>query len=200
MKRIVSIFLVLLCFIVSQAQPSGTAIRENFQFAKKVEIKEAAGKNFRYEMAVRSESLDTLGGVRFFGAATDRNDNLISSKFVHIEKRKEQEWTIFTIVGQIPEHTNSVWFFTSVTAPGTYYFDDISLFLETYPGSWKQLGITNSSFEDSSPVMFAGYAIPDQKSSNPKTTLSEKIYKTGSHSLMIKYTDEKEQKNLLAGE
>ena len=151
-------------------------------------------------MAVRSESLDTLGGVRFFGAATDRNDNIISSKFVNIEKRKEQEWTIFTIVGQIPEHTTSVWFFTSVTAAGTYYFDDISLFVENYPGSWKQLGISNSSFEDSSPVMFAGYAIPDQKSSNPKTTLSEKVYKTGSHSLMIKYTDEKEQKNLLAGE
>ena len=184
----------------SQAQPSWTAIRENFQFAKKVDIKESAGKNFRYEMAVRSESLDTLGGVRFFGAATDRNDNLISSKFVNIEKRKEQEWTIFTIVGQLPEHTTSVWFFTSVTTAGTYYFDDISLFLETYPGSWKQLGISNSSFEDSSPVLFAGYAIPDQKSNNPKTTLSEKIYKTGSHSLMIKYTDEKEQKNLLAGE
>jgi hypothetical protein len=200
MKRIVSIFLVLLCFIVSQAQPSRTAIRENFQFAKKVDIKESAGKNFRYEMAVRSESLDTLGGVRFFGVATDRNDNLISSKFVNIEKRKEQEWTIFTIVGQIPEHTTSVWFFTSVKAAGTYYFDDISLFLETYPGAWKQLGITNSSFEDSSPVLFAGYAIPDQKSNNPRTTLSKKIYKTGSHSLMIKYTDEKEQKNLLAGE
>ena len=200
MKRIVSIFLPLLCFIVSQAQPSGIAIRENFQFAKKVEIKESAGKNFRYEMAVRSDSPDTLDGVRFFGAATDRNDNIISSKFVNIEKRREQEWTIFTIVGQLPEHTTSVWFFTSVTAAGTYYFDDISLFLESHPGSWKQIGITNSSFEDSSPVLFAGFAIPDQKSNNPRTSLTEKIYKTGKHSLMIKYTDVKEPKNLLSGE
>ena len=200
MKRIVPVFLLLFSFISSQAQPSWKAIRENFQFAKKVEIKESAGKNFRYEMAVRSEILDTLGGVRFFGAATDRNDNLISSKFVTIEKRTEQEWTIFTIVGQLPENTTAVWFFTSVTATGTYYFDDISLFLETQPGAWKQIGITNSSFEDSSPVLFAGYAIPDQKSNNPRTTLSEKIFKTGKHSLMIIYRDEKEPKNLLTGE
>jgi hypothetical protein len=200
MKRIVSIFLTLLTFIISQAQPSWNAIREDFQFAKKIEIKESAGKNFRYEMAVRSESADTLNGIRFFGAATDRKDNLISNKFVTLEKRKEQEWTIFTIVGQLPEHTNAVWFFTSVTATGTYYFDDISLFLETYPGSWKQIGVVNSSFEDSSPALFAGYAIPDQNSNNPKTTLTEKIYKTGTHSLMIKYTEDKEPKNLLTGE
>ncbi|MHA4845427.1 hypothetical protein ACX0G7_14740 [Flavitalea antarctica] len=200
MKRIVSIFLFLVAFTQIKAQPSWTAIRENFQFAKKVEIKESAGKNFRYEMAIRSDGMDTLTGVRFFGAATDRNDNLISSKFVNIEKRTEQEWTIFTIVGQLPEKTSAVWFFTAVTATGTYYFDDISLFLETNPGSWKQLGIVNSSFEDSSPALFAGYSISQEKSGNPRTSLSEKIFKTVKHSLMITYTDEKEPRNLISGE
>ena len=54
MKRIVSIFLFLVAFTQIKAQPSWTAIRENFQFAKKVEIKESAGKNFRYEMIIMS--------------------------------------------------------------------------------------------------------------------------------------------------
>lgn len=200
MKRIVAIFLMLVSFIAAQAQPSLKAIRENFQFAKKVEIKECAGKNFRYEMAVRSENLDTLGGVQFFGAATDKNDNLINTRFVDIEKRTEQEWTILTIVGRLPENTTAVWFFTSVTSTGTYYFDDISLFLETRPGAWKQLGVSNSSFEDKSPVLFAGYAIPDQKSRNPRTSLSEKIYKTGKYSLKITYIQENDKANLLTGE
>ena len=191
---------MIFSFFGSQAQPSLKAIRDNFQFAKKVEIKECAGKNFRYEMAVRSENLDTLGGVHFFGAATDQYDNLINTRFVEIEKRTEQEWTILTIVGRLPENTVAVWFFTSVTTAGTYYFDDISLFLETRPGAWKQLGITNSSFEDRSPVLFAGYNIPDQKSRNPRTSLSEKIYKTGKYSLKITYTREKESGNVLTGE
>lgn len=202
MKRIVPVFLLLLIvtgLTSTQAQPSEKVIRENFQFAKKVDIKENAGKNFRYEMAVRSD-LDTHNGVRFFGAATDGNDNLISSKFVNIEKRREQEWTIFTIVGKLPEKATSIWFFTAVTTSGIYYFDDISLFLETQPGSWKQLSITNSSFEDSSPALFAGYAISKQKSGNPRTSLSEKVFKTGKHSLMITYTEEKVPGNLLTGE
>jgi hypothetical protein len=200
MKRIVSIFLTLFAFTATHAQPSWSAVRENFQFAKKVEIKASAGKQFRYEMAVRSTDPDTLTGVRFFGEAMDSNGNPLSSKFVNIEKRQEQEWTIFTIVGQLPEHTTAVWFFTSVTETGTYYFDDISLFLETHPGAWKQVGIVNSSFEDSSPALFAGYSISEQKSGSPRTTLSEKIYKTGKHSLMITFTDEKEPSSLISGE
>jgi len=66
MKRIFSISLML--FIVSgiRAQSSTEAIRENFQFAKKVEISESAGKNFRYEMAVHSDKAESLEGVHFF--------------------------------------------------------------------------------------------------------------------------------------
>jgi len=125
---------------------------------------------------------------------------MISNKFLNIEKRTEQEWTVFTIVGQLPEGTSSIWFYTSVTQAGIYYFDDISLFVEASAGSWKQLSISNSSFEDRSPVMFAGYAVIQQKSGNPRTSLSEKIYKTGTHSLMITYSNEKEPLNLRTGE
>lgn len=200
MKRIVSISLILFIVTAIRAQSSKHAISENFQFAKKVEISQSAGKNFRYEMAVHSDKPESLESVRFFGVATDANDKLISNKFLKIEKRTEQEWTVFTIVGQLPEGATSVWFYTSVTQAGTYYFDDISLFVEASPASWKQLSVSNSSFEDSSPVMFAGYAVTQQKSGNPRTTLSEKIYKTGTHSLMITYSNDKEPLNLRTGE
>jgi hypothetical protein len=200
MKRIASIFLMLFVLTAVHAQSSLDFGRETFQFAKKIEISESAGKNFRYEMAVHSDNADSLGGIRFFGVATDVNEKSISDKFVNIEKRAEQEWTVFTIVGHLPKGTTSVSFYTSVTTAGTYYFDDISLFVETYPGTWKQLGVVNSSFEDRSPVMFAGYAVIQQKSGNPRTTLSEKIYKTGRHSLMISYSNEKEISNLRTGE
>jgi len=200
MKRILAIFLTLLAITAVQAQPGWTAKKENFQFAKKVPVAQSAGKNFRYEMAVRSESIDTLTGVQFFGIATDRNDQLTSNKFSNIEKRTEQEWTIFTLVGTLPENAASIWFFTSVTSAGTYYFDDISFFLEMHPGAWKQLGIPNSSFEENTPEMFTGYAIMKQKSGNPITSLSEKIFKTGKRSLMITYVAEPDTKNLLSGE
>lgn len=200
MRRIAIIFLITSIVSAIHAQPSPDPVREDFQFSKKIEINQAAGKTFRYEMAVHSDNPDTLAGIRFFGIAADRNDKQISGKFLNIEKRTEQEWTVFTLVGQLPEGTASVRFYTSVTAAGTYYFDDISLFIETRPGSWKQLGVQNSSFEETSPVMFAGYAIVQQKSGNPRTSLSEKIFKTGKHSLMITYSANKEIPNLRAGE
>jgi len=218
MKRIASIFLSL-CVLNSAhaqnhlpayfAEPSSLntmnaanapEIKEKYQFAKKVALGDWAGHAFRYEMAVRSESNDSISGLQFFGAATDKNSNMLPDKFVTIEKRYEQEWTIFTIVGTLPKNTDYVWFFTSVTTSGTYYFDDISLFLENTPGSWKQQGVENASFEDNSNDRFAGYAVMNTGSGNPHTALSDKIFKTGKQSLMITYQEERQFKNVMAGE
>jgi hypothetical protein len=199
MKRIIFTFLVFLIVFSVTAQPAQIAEKEIFQFAKKVTINAPSGKNFRYEMAVRSETGDTVSGIRFFGAAADRNDKLFDNKFFQTEKRTEQEWTIYTIVGRMPENTASVWFYTSVTTTGTFYFDDISLFVESQPGAWKQLDIYNSSFEERSPGIVAGFAIMNQKSGNPKTALSQKIYKTGKYSLMVIYSAEKEPVGFTTG-
>ena len=201
MNRISYIFLLLIIYTTVQAQEIK---QEKYQFAKKISLSDLAGKSFRYEMAVSTGSSDTLSGLKFYGIAADKNDKLFNSRFLNIEKRIEQEWTIYTIVGQVPENAASIWFFTSVTAAGTYYFDDISLFIQPYPGSWKQVNLDNPSFENKSSnrssEMFSGYAIKNPKSGNPKTSLSEKIYKTGKYSLMITFSEEKVTSNLIAGE
>jgi hypothetical protein len=199
MKRIVTIFLASVICLATNAQRARTADKESFQFAKKIVINSAGGQNFRYEMAVRSENGETVPDIRFFGSAADRDDQLISDKFIDIEKRTEQEWTIFTIVGRMPTNTASIWFFTSVTARGTYYFDDISFFVEHRPGSWRQVDIYNSSFEEKAPGI-AGFAIMNQKSGNPKTALSQKVFKTGRYSLMIRNEPEREPSKFISGE
>lgn len=204
MKRIVTIFLLLIFSLTIQAQSVWTANHEKYQFAKKIPIRDLAGKSFRYEMAVSTGSSDTLSGLKFYGMAADKNDKLFNTRFLNIEKRIEQEWTIYTIVGQVPENAASIWFFTSVTATGTYYFDDISLFIQSYPGSWKQVNLDNPSFENKSSnkssEVFSGYAVKNPKSGNPRTSLSEKVYKTGKYSLMITFSEAKVTSNLIAGE
>ena len=197
MKRIAYIFLMLIIYTTIHAQEIN---HEKYQFAKKIPVSSLPGKSFRYEMAVSTGSSDTLSGLKFYGMAADKSDKLFNARFLNIEKRIEQEWTIYTIVGQVPENAASIWFFTSVTATGTYYFDDISLFIQPYPGSWKQVNLDNPSFENKSSEMFSGYAIKNPKSANPRTSLSEKVYKTGKYSLMITFSEEKGTSNLIASE
>jgi hypothetical protein len=200
MKKIVSIFLCILIASLSHSQEQWAIDQETFQFAKQVSVAGLKGKNFRYEMAVRSENQDSVPGLVFYGVASGNNGNLSATRFLKTEKRIEQEWTVLTIIGKVPENATSLWFLASVNVAGTFYFDDISCFVEKQPGSWRQLEISNSSFEEGNRDTFAGYLIIKEKSGNPKTALSGKIYKTGKQSLMIRLTNYPDSRNFVSGE
>jgi hypothetical protein len=151
-------------------------------------------------MAVRSTGADKVRAVQFYGIAARKSGELFNDKLLQVEKRTEQDWTIFTLVGRFPEGATDMWFFTSVTSAGIYYFDDINLYIEEARGAWQQADVFNPSFEEKSTEQVAGYAIMNQKSGNPKTTLSQQVYKTGKSSLMITFSEEKIAKHLIAGE
>ncbi|RYZ47230.1 MAG: hypothetical protein EOP49_21970, partial [Sphingobacteriales bacterium] len=121
MKRIVSVFLALIIFIPAIAQHDLPPATKSFRFSKKVSLIKQAGKNFRYEMAVRAEDLQTSPGVKFYGIASDLNGKPVPGKFEKIEQRREQEWVIYTIIGQLPESAVSVSFYTDIPARGTWY-------------------------------------------------------------------------------
>lgn len=158
---------------------------EEFYFVKEVPVKDYRGMNFRYEIAVRSNPADTLSKVRVHGINVGKGrEDFIASDF-SIETRQEQAWTIYTIVGKVDEEAFKLWFYTAVNGNGEFYFDDISFYVETEPGRWKQLLLPNSSFESTSKNIFDGYYVSRRNSSTLNTQVSRSVYKSGKTALQV---------------
>lgn len=159
--------------------------RDEFYFIKEIAAKDLRNKNFRYEIAVKSNPGDSLSKVRIRGAAIgSESDDVLASNY-SVETRQEQDWTIYTVIGQVPEGAWRLWFYSAVNGNGHFYFDDISFYVEEQAGHWRQVKVFNPSFEEKNPDIFAGYYVNHRRSPNVETALSTAVYKTGRHSLHV---------------
>ena len=186
MKKTLLFPLFLFILLSSFAQSGYYHFAEEFYFVKEILVSNYKGNQFRYEIAVKSRPADTLSKVRIHGIASGHGkENFIKSNFV-LESRMEQEWTIYTIIGQVQEEAHKLLFYASVNGNGDFYFDDVNFYVEESSGKWKQLGLFNPSFEISKPDIFAGYYVSKRRSEGLKLHLSDEIYKTGTFSLNVK--------------
>ncbi len=199
MKKIAAIFSLLCMALITNAQQAQPAT-DSFHFSKNIPVLPGEGRHFRYEMAVSSTTADNFAGLSFYGLATKGNKLLTSHTYKVAEQRTEQDWTILTIEGVLPSEADALCFFTRVSSPGTYYFDDLSLYLETARGNWKQHNIVNHSFEQLNGNGLADFAVKQSPAGNPKALISGKMAKTGRFSLMITYLPSKETPRFVAGE
>src|SRR5882724_9486142 len=101
MKKLSVLFFSCLCFLSSFAQSEWYHYAEDFYFVKEVPVTGFRGKNFRYEIAVRSNPSDSLSKVRIHGIAMGKGqEDFLKSDF-SVETRTEQEWTIYTVIGTV---------------------------------------------------------------------------------------------------
>jgi threonyl-tRNA synthetase len=188
MKKICAIFFASLCVLSSYGQTpvSWYHYTEEFYFVKEVSVIPLQGKNFRYEIAVKANPADTLSKVRIHGVGVGKGaDDFLHSDFT-VETRTEQDWTIYTVIGTIMPEAKKLWFYAAVNGNGTFYFDDLSFYIEEQPGRWRQLHLFNASFEEKQPDIFAGYYVSRRKSAHVRTVLSRDVVKTGQKSLQVK--------------
>jgi hypothetical protein len=186
MKKTLLFPLFLIFFIASSGQSGWYHFAEEFYFVKEISISNYKGKQFRYEIAVRSNPADTFSKIRIHGIASGKGrEDFIKSNFV-VESRGEQEWTIYTVIGQVQEEAYKLLFYASVNGNGDFYFDDVNFYVEENPGKWKQLQLFNPSFEISKPDIFAGYYVSKRRSDGLSVHLSDKIFKTGNLSLNVR--------------
>jgi len=186
MKKTLLFSLFLFCFIISFAQSGWYHFAEEFYFVKEISVTNYRGKQFRYEIAVRSNPADTFSKIRVHGIAAGKGrEDFIKSNFV-LESRIEQEWTIYTIAGQIQDGVYKLLFYSSVNGNGDFYFDDINFYIEEKQGKWKQLELFNPSFEISKPDIFAGYYVSKRRSDGLSVHLSDRVFKTGNLSLNVR--------------
>lgn len=158
---------------------------EEFYFVKEVPVKDLCGKNFRYEIAVKSNPSDTLSKVRIHGINVGKGrEDFLHTDF-DMEVRSEQDWIIYTLVGTIDPQAFKVWFYTAVNGNGDFYFDDISFYVEMAPGQWKQLQLPNNSFETRSNNIFDGYYVSTRGSKNIQIKLTDETVKSGRKALYV---------------
>lgn len=186
MKKTWLFTVFLLCFIISFGQSGWYHFAEEFYFVKEISVADYKGKQFRYEIAVKSNPADTFSKIRIHGIASGKGkEEFIKSNFV-LESRVEQEWIIYTIIGQVQDEAYKLLFYASVNGNGNFYFDDVNFYIEEKTGRWKQLQLFNPSFEISKPDIFAGYYVSKRRSDGLRVHLSDQVFKTGHHSLSIK--------------
>jgi hypothetical protein len=185
MKKVFPILFACLFAFTSFAQNASYHYPEEFYFVKEVAAKDFAGKNFRYEIAVKSDPADTLSKVRIHGVGVGKgHDDFLNSNFT-VETRTEQDWTIYTVVGSVKPAAVRLWFYAAVNGNGKFYFDDLSFYVEEYTGHWKQVPLFNHSFEEKGKNIFTGYYVSTRKSANVRTQLSDQVVKTGQYSLFV---------------
>lgn len=187
MKKVLSIFFVCLCAFTSFGQSRASYhYPETFYFSKEVPVDYLGGVNFRYEIAVKANASDTLSKVRIYGVGLDKTHGELPNGNFKIETRQEQDWTIYTVIGKIDQNATKLGFYASVNGNGNFYFDDISFYLENRPGSWRQVSLYNSSFEEEDPDIFAGYSISRTKNNRVQTLISKDVVKSGRRALLVK--------------
>ncbi|MFT3826271.1 MAG: hypothetical protein QM731_20275 [Chitinophagaceae bacterium] len=187
MKKAALVFFTGLLYLsaTAQTQLSSYHYTEEFYFVKEIPVTAYQGKNFRYEIAVRADASDTLSRVRIHGiAAGAGKDDFINSNY-KVESRQEQDWIIYTVIGSIQPHAKRLWFYAAVNGNGRFYFDDISFYVEEQKGHWKQLQISNPSFEENKADIFSGYYVSTRRSSTVQTSLSQQVFKTGQQALLV---------------
>lgn len=185
MKKVFPILFACLFALSSFAQNVVYHYPEEFYFVKEVAASTYAGKNFRYEIAVRSNPADTLSKVRIHGVGVGKGPNDFLGGEFEVETRTEQDWTIYTVIGTVRPEATRLWFYAAVNGNGKFYFDDISFYIEDTPGHWKQVPLFNHSFEENSRNIFTGYYVSTRKSPGVRTERSQEVAKTGQYSLLV---------------
>ena len=169
----------------SSAQNEWYYFPDEIYFVKEVPAKEFRGMHFRYQIAVKANASDTFSKVRVNGVGVGKgqNDFLNNSGFTK-GYHYENNWTIYTITGTVPQQAWKLWFYSAVNGNGEFYFDNISFSVEE-DGEWLEIELPNSSFEESSKNLFNGYYVNIRKTPHLKTSVSRDAAFHGDYSLHI---------------
>lgn len=108
------------------------------------------GKKFRLTAAVRTDFRED-GGFAYLWARVNREDG--SPGFFHNTwetPRTPKDWDLFSIEGMIDEDAEKLTVGCGVMVPGIAWFDGFQLSVETQPGVWMEVPLSNGDFEDAS--------------------------------------------------
>ena len=174
--------LLLFCIIsglqhAAQCQSDWYYFPDEMYFVKEVPARELRGKEFRYQIAVKSMPTDTFSKVRINGVAAGKGmDDFLNNSTFNKQITTEGDWTIYTITGVVPQEAWKLWFYSAVNGNGDFYFDNVQFYVRE-GSDWVQLDISNPSFEETNKNIFKGYYVSSRTSPHLKTMLTKDKHK-----------------------
>lgn len=179
--------LVLASAVQARGQQKLPASQQLIPLSSQIPVQQWQGKNLRYEIAVLSMPAKGLDHLHIYARFEAPGKNAAMPASMKLERREEQEWTIFTLAGKVEEEAETISFYAFASDNASYYFDDASCYIADAPAHWTQIRLSNPSFEkDELFSTNVGNAISPQLS-GIVTAISDTIYKTGRHALMIRF-------------
>lgn len=164
--------------------------RDWTSFTQSIKIETEHSTKFKIEGLIKVDTEDSMG-VAGFWARVDNKDGE-SGFFDNMMDRpaKVNEWTSYSIEGEIDENSKTLNFGGLCLSNGKFYFDEIQLSIQNKEGIYEPISLTNASFE--TPVqdgLIPGWN-QGVKSDNPVlikefTAQTVKNQKMGSNALLI---------------
>lgn len=186
MKKLLLLFFISACLHqTALSQSEWFYFPDEIYFVKEVPAKELRGKEFKYQIAVKSMPADTFSKVRINGVAAGRGmeDFINNSKFTK-EQSTDGDWSIYTITGTVPQEAWKLWFYSAVNGNGNFYFDNIQFYVRE-GNDWMQMELSNSSFEAAGKNIFKGYYVSTRTSPHLKTLVTRSESFHGEQSLQV---------------
>jgi hypothetical protein len=186
MKKLILAGLILACSqLTALGQSDWYYFPDEIYFVKEVPVKEMRGKEFRYQIAVKSAASDTFSKVRINGVAAGKGkDDFINNSSFTKEQTTENGWTIYTISGTVPQDAWKLWFYSAVNGNGEFYFDNLQFHI-LEGQDWIQLELSNPSFEENNKNIFKGYYVSNRSTPHLKTAVSKTTAYHGESSLQV---------------
>ena len=193
MKRNLLLSLLLFLMMQSFGQIQWTGNQNASFFIKELSVNSHSGKSFRFEIAVHAPGSELPAGIKL-EMATYENQLLVIKPSV-TETRREQDWVVFSLSGKIPEAADKLCAIVSIHEEGLFYFDDVNFYIESDSLRWKQITVSNPSFEEGD-YRVPGYIIRSNDNISGYQ-LSTDIFKIGTQSLLVE--NKKSRRTLQSG-
>jgi pimeloyl-ACP methyl ester carboxylesterase len=121
----------------------------SFYFLPVVPVKAFQGCPYRYQVSIKYVPADTTAHVWLMTQQQGKREYEFKQTDRHTERLQPGEWHTYTIQGQVKPEVEKLLFYTSISGNGTFFFDKLSLHVQTPSQGWQAVPITNGDFEHS---------------------------------------------------
>lgn len=178
MKTSLMLLSVLICSIAS-SQVRNVSVNSS-EITKTISFKGLEGLRFRFEIAVHSNNAAPAHAIRLYAKGTN-NRGQYSRTELQPQWRREQDWEILSADGFFPVTAESFGLVLSIRETGEFFLDDLNLYVQMPDGRWKQVNISNHSFEDYTGKEVPGYSF----NLSSAVGISRQVAKIGRNSLRV---------------
>jgi pimeloyl-ACP methyl ester carboxylesterase len=126
----------------------------SFYFLPQVPVEQFAGRPYRYQVSVRYVPTDTTAHVRLTALQVGTHDFIQTDR--PTERLHPNEWHTYAILGTLKPGVKKVMFYSVLDGNGTFFFDNLTLEVQTPTQTWQRVPIKNGDFERSGTPL-AGY-------------------------------------------